>query len=740
VKEKYGSFTPTIQQRIDFEINIIREKGYAPLFIIVKEILDYARFSDVPISSRGSAASSLIAYCLGITTPEPLALNLYFERFLNPARETPPDIDTDICSKYRAKVIQFVYDHFGRDRVAMIATVNRFQRRSALREVAKAHGLSNSEVNKLSKALGDRGWRQAGDFDVNKNDPFKTVSTAFPEDHYQTIFLEAETLIGFPRHLSIHPGGIIISPGPLYELLPTLRANKGIIITQFDLDSIERLGLIKIDLLGTRGLTVIGEVARTIKKWRPADFKSSLDVLDAIPEHDQSARDLLQSTQVIGCFAIESPGMRNTLREINANSIEDIMIALALYRPGPMTGGLKVAFVRRHRGLERISHIHPTLANLLDNTYGVILYQEQVLRIASELAGLSLADSDLLRRAMSHFDPGDQMKTLKSRFIDGSMEVSDIPEEIGEKIWELMAAFAGYGFPKAHAASYAHLAWQSIWCKAQFPAEFMAAVLAGWGGYYRQFVYINESRRLGLNPRAPHVNHSQKQFSAAYPKGKPTLYMGLDQVRSLTQRTISRILDQRPFHSLEDFLTRVDPGSKEAENLILVGAFSGLGEIPKLLSYIKAGGWRLAQPRLFDLPSQNDNPEEWELGQRVAAQKKILGIGMDAHPVELARLKTDSTTYVKNSKAKNMIQEEVLVMGIRQTIQRYHALDGSPYYILELDDSEEVLPVKLSPDFYTRHQNILSSSKPFFTAGIITREALTNMIMLEARDFKQISI
>ncbi len=554
---RYGKLTPEIQKRLEKELLVIGERDYAPLFLIVQEILDYARKTGVPISSRGSAASSLVAHCLGITSPDPLALNLYFERFLNPARATPPDIDTDLCSVRRDKVIHHVYQTYGQDQVAMVATINRFQRRSALREVAKAHGLSSSEIKTLTADLPGRSWGPRSRHQGAAEHPFQELSERYPNPKYQAIFREAAAILDFPRHLSVHPGGIVITPGPMTDLVPVHLASKGILITQFDLEPIEKFGLVKIDLLGTRGLTVLGNVAEKVHSWRRTEYRNPLDVLESIPNDDADTTRLIQAAQTIGCFAIESPGMRTTLREIDAHSPEDIMIALALYRPGPMTGGLKDAFVQRHLGLEPVEHIHPALSSLLENTYGVILYQEQVLRIASELAGLSLADADMLRRAMSHFDPGERMKTLKKRFMTGAQEKSSVPTETGEQIWDLMAAFAGYGFPKAHAASYAQVAWQSAWCKTHYPAEFMAAVLAGWGGYYRQRVYLNEARRLGIPLRPPHINHAQRQFCAAYPEGEAILYMGLDQVQDLTRKTQNRILNERPFHSLSDFLTRV---------------------------------------------------------------------------------------------------------------------------------------------------------------------------------------
>lgn len=728
-QSRYGKLTPHIRTRLEKELNVIGERDYAPLFLIVQEILTYARKSGVPTSSRGSAASSLVAHCLGITTPDPLALNLYFERFLNPARSTPPDIDTDLCSIRRDKVIQHVYQTYGQDQVAMVATINRFQRRSALREVAKAYGLSSNEIKTLTADLPGRGWGPRSRRRVKTEHPFLELKERHLDPKYQTVFRDATSILDFPRHLSIHPGGIVITPGAMTDLVPVHLASKGILITQFDLEPIEKLGLVKIDLLGTRGLTVLGNVAEKVYSWRRTEFRNPLNVLDSIAENDAETKSLIQNTQTIGCFAIESPGMRATLQEIDAQSPEDIMIALALYRPGPMTGGLKDAFVQRHLGLEDVEHIHPALSSLLENTYGVILYQEQVLRIASELAGLSLADADLLRRAMSHFDPGDRMKTLKNRFIVGANKKSGVPKDTGEQIWELMAAFAGYGFPKAHSASYAQVAWQSAWCKAHYPAEFMAAVLAGWGGYYRQRVYLNEARRLGITLRAPHINHAQRKFSAAYPEGRAILYMGLDQVRDLTRKTQERILLERPFISLSDFLTRVDPRPKEAENLIRVGGLCGLGSIPHLLSQIQSQDWRFRQPHLFDLDSPT-NLAEWDLEQRVSAQKLILGAGVDAHPIELLADQLTDLDLVSTVKAGKHLGEEIRVAGIRQTVQRFHSHEEGAFYILELDDARGILAVKMSSDFYRFHRRWFSDQEPFLVEGAMDVLSTTKMPVL----------
>jgi len=735
---KYGKITNEIKKRIDHEITIIHERGYASLFLIVKDILDFARNAGVPISSRGSAASSLVAHCLDITSPDPLALNLYFERFLNPARKSPPDIDTDLCSRRRDKVIKYVYDKYGNDRVAMVATINRFQKRSALREVAKVQGFKKSEISDLVSHISYRRRGPQRNRKRTTQDPYESLSNEFSGEKYESLFRNAASIIGFPRHLSVHPGGIVITPKPITELVPLHLANKGIRITQFDLESIEKIGLVKIDLLGTRGLTVLGDVADKVYKWRSTEYNNSLGVLDSIPIDEPSTSSMLQSTNVIGCFAIESPGMRHTLREINASTPDDIMIALALYRPGPMIGGLKDAFIKRHLGLEAVEHLHPSLEALLSDTYGVILYQEQVLRIASELAGLSLADADLLRRAMSHFDPGDRMNNLKIRFIQGAKWKSRVPINVGEKIWELMAAFAGYGFPKAHAASYAEVAWKSVWCKTHFPAEFMAAVLSGGGGYYRQYVYINETRRLGIPLRPPHINYSGRSVKVIYPEGVPTLYIGLSQIRDLSSKTQSRILTYRPFNTLGDFLTKVDPNINEATNLIKVGSLEGLGTIPELLNAIRNAGWKKNQPSLFP-QTHKKSAENWGVTKRVEEQIKVLGIGIDSHPVDVLIDIRDSHGAVNIEAAARKLDETVRVIGIRQTIQRFHSSNGLPYYILELDDPTGVLPVRLTEQYYQINRALLNPANPFLVEGTMINDKDYGMVVLHATKISPIN-
>jgi DNA-directed DNA polymerase III PolC len=715
-RQLYGEISPTVQARLDHEIEVIARMGFEPIFLIVEEILNFARQTGVPFSSRGSAASSLVAHCLGITSPDPLRLNLYFERFLNPARITPPDIDTDLCSVRRDSVIQHVFDKFGAERVAMVATINRFRLRSALGDVAKAHGFAPEKVREMVNKLPYAFWarKEEGEEGTEPPSPFAELRSVYPSPAHQRIFNEAEALLKLPRHLSVHPGGVVVAPGPLTDLVPVMRSgSKGVIITQFDLESVEALGLVKIDLLGIRGLTVLGDVAEFIQESQPEHYATRLAVLDSTPQDDPETARRVERGQTIGCFQIESPGMCATLREIRARSEDDIMAALALYRPGPLTGGLKDAFVRRFKGAEPVQHIHPALAPLLDETFGVILYQEQVLRIAHELAGFSLAEADLLRRAMSHFDPGKRMQELEQKFISEAQAKCGIPPETGERVWEMMAAFAGYGFPKAHAASYAKVAWRSAWCKTHFPAEFMAAVLANWGGYYSQRVYLSEARRMGLTVRPPHINHSGRHFVV---RQEPrALFMGLDQVKELTGRTIERIIRQRPFHSIEDFLARADPRPQEAENLARVGALEGLGTIPSMLRRVQSGSWRPGQMSLFEW--DDTSGEDWTKEQKMTAQQDLLGVSLEAHPLELVIDKITAARAITTSDAAGRIGQRVTVAGIRQVSHRSKTAKGEAMMFLTLEDLSGMLDVVLFPDVYRRAKNVVNTAVPILVTG-----------------------
>lgn len=734
-RQLYPAMPPIVTARLDHELEVIKQSGFASLFLIMADVMAYARQADIPTASRGSASSSLVAHCLGITTPDPLALDLYFERFLNPARSTPPDIDTDICSKRRDRLIRYVYDAFGSDRVAMVATINRFRRRSALRETAKVYGLSNRQIAALVNDLPGRGWGPPRSRDLPDDAPYAKLASEYQKEPYSSIFQMAAKIRGLPHHLSIHPGGVVIAPDQLTNLLPTQLSSKGVVITQFDLEGVEKLGLVKIDLLGIRGLTVLGDVADHVRSSEPDRAASRLEMLNSIPTLDEGTAETVRQGKTTGCFQIESPGMQATLREIQARSIEDIMIALALYRPGPLTGGLKDAFVRRHLGLEAVEYLHPALAPQLASTYGVILYQEQVLRIAHELAGLSLADADLLRRAMSHFDPGQQMITLKQKFIAGAQEHSQISPEISTHIWDLMAAFAGYGFPKAHAASYAEIAWRSAWLKTYFPAQFMAAVLANWGGYYSQRIYLMEARHLGLEIRPPDIRYAQNEFCTVQLEGRQVLFMGLNQVRELSRRTQKRIQQARPFTSLSDFLQRVDPRPREAENLVKAGALAGFGPEHELLPRVRKSGSMGGSPHqleLFNLAPEIIPEDPWSAAVRAAAQEEVLGLCVDHHPLELVHAQLVAAGVISTLEAAAHQGDAVRIAGVPQTWRRAKTFTGEDGYLLILEDLVGSVFVVLDRGLFRRSRRMLNLRKPLVIAGEMQSDTINGEPVLQA--------
>jgi DNA-directed DNA polymerase III PolC len=714
--KKYPILTESIQQRLDYELDVIHQKGFESIFLIVQDILQFARREGIVTSSRGSAASSLVAYCLGITSPDPIKERLYFERFLNPERSSPPDIDTDICSRGREKIITYLFDTYGEDYVAVVGTINRLQPRSAVGSVAKAFGYSSERIRMLTKRFPHRFMAHLGGTSTSWQKTFAEAIQQSRDPVEQKILRQAVQLVDLPDHLSQHAGGVVITPFPVAERVPIQSSgSKSITITQFDHHDVEAMGLVKMDMLGIRGLTVLSDVAAQLFTWRRKEFDNSLAVLDAIPEEDEATQAVVQAGDTIGCFQIESPGMRSTLKEIGCKSIEGIMQALALYRPGPLQGGLHQSFIARYQGKEPVVDLHPALSEILADSYGVILYQEQVLRIAHEIGGLSLAEADILRRAMSHFDPGKAMQTLKEKFILGVANRHQMTQETAESIWQMMSAFAGYGFPKAHAASYARVAWESAWCKAHHPAEFLCAVLANWGGYYGQQVYINEARRKGIPIFGPHLHASENEFTTRFPQGVPTLYMGFNQIQRLSSKTIERILVLRPFSSFDHFLMQINPARQELENLIQVGALNLYGNIPTLLHQMEGQSNRHQQYTL-GLEQKTDLPD-WTIQQKIAAQQKLLGINMLCHPLTLVEEQAARLGCVSIRSAKSSPVENIRLAVLRQTWRRIRSQKKEMMAFVTLEDQTDMVDAILFPAAYQRCQDVISSEEPFWVEG-----------------------
>ncbi len=717
-RERYGEVTPDIEARLGKEVDVIDGLGFAPYFFVVADIVAFAHRQGVPISPRGSASSSVVAYCLGIHDIDPIAHNLYFERFLSPERRDPPDIDLDLCSARRDEVIRYVYQRYGADHVAMVCTYATLRARSALREVGKAYGLAEDRIAELAKQLPGfwhPGMRSAladaqADLIEHARDPLEREALEM-----------SRALDGIPHHLSIHPGGIVIAPGPITDLVPLQQATKGLLVTQFDLKGIEKAGLIKIDLLGISALTVVAEAVEGIREREP-EF-----ALERIPLDDPETAHTLAGAQTIGCFQVESPGMRMTLRELAATSTKDLLVALALYRPGPLKGGLKDAFVRRHLGQEAADFLHPALAPILAETFGVILYQEQVLRIAHQVAGFSLGKADTLRRAMSKFRSAHEMDMLHEEFLAGAQTTTGMSLATAQQIWDLMAAFAGYGFPKAHAAGYAAVAYRMAYLKTHYPAEFMAARLAVWGGFYRPNVYMSEARRLGLDVKPPHVNHSRVDFALERPR---TLWMGLGQVRELTRATTETIVSQRPFQSLDDFLARAQPQYVEAVHLVKAGALEGLGPMRAMLAQLERDRWhgRHTGQMGFPMMPLAAAMEEPTPQERYAWECEILGQWTSVHPLALIGEETRSRNVTPSDALGQLTGQTVTVLGIRLALHRF-ASNQDSMWLVDMEDTHGAFQVLWTGEALRRHRTMLSKREPVLVSGRVRTDRQGQVVL-----------
>lgn len=647
---------PTHHARLTHELAAIARHGYAPLFLVVADIVRFAREHGIPVSTRGSVANSLVAYCAGITTVDPVEHDLLFERFLNPARANPPDIDLDFCSRRRDEVLRYVREKYGADHVALVCTVSTLRLQSAVREAGKAYGLDEAAIGRLAGMMPGR-WHP----DPRRRDQ-RTVADILPQipdAREREVVQVAAALVGQPDHLGVHPGGLVITPGPLTDIVPVQWAPKGFLVTQFEHGDIEAIGLPKLDLLGIRALTVLADAAELVRQEHDSGFR-----LDAIPPDDPRAGDMLARGETIGVFQCESEGAQRTLRKLKARRVRDLAVANAFFKPGPTLGGMADAFVRRYRGEERVSFLHPTLAPILGPTKGVLIFQEQVLRLATEIAGLSWAQADHIRRGMSHFG-ADQIASVEAQFISGCTRPP--PDGPGftagqaRTLWEQIVPFAGYGFNQGHATAYADVSYRSAYLKAHYPAEFFCARLADWGGFHHPAIYAAEAIRLGIALRPPHVNFSGAAFTLANQRisendvecspfairHSPSairhspfaiLYMGLGQVRDLRRSAVDAIVAGRergPYACLRDLLTRVELQPKELDHLIRCGALDGLGESrAALLAEAELLGRKGGAAQLaFDFARPRPAPET--PAQRLAWEQELLGWPVSVNPLAL---------------------------------------------------------------------------------------------------------
>ena len=596
----YKPLTGDVLSRLKHELEIIESLRFCEYFLVVYDIVRFAHSRHIPIMARGSAANSLVAYVLGITQVDPLQHDLLFERFLNPSRAEfeLPDIDLDLCWRRRDEVLHYVYEHYGRDHVAIVGTHITFRLRSAWREMAKALGISPERINRVAQKLphlfsAEDLWKATEDVpefpsslvlnpSSSVNSALRTPHSALRDERERVAFELCKTIEGLPRHAGMHCAGVVISPAsiPIADLVPLQRAARdpSMAITQYDKDAIEAMGLVKMDLLGSRALTTLVD---TLRSSGLAQGKGNIDqCLATIPFDDVRTYAMMAEGDTLGCFQLESPGMRGLLKSLQPRSLGDIAVAVSLFRPGPLEGGFLAIFMRRHLGQEPVEYLHPSMEQILKETNGVILFQEQFLRLAHTLAGLDLGAAERLRKDLGKARTPEERTRLGALFVAGAIE-RGIDQLQAEKTWEIIAGYTGFGFCKAHAYSYALTAYRSAYMKAHYPAHFLAAQINNQGGYYGPSVYVEDARRLRITLLPPHVNESGTWCEVPARKSDGSIAgrsirFGLQFVKGLSEKSIAAILAERRsggrFRSLMDLMSRVDLTPPEITALVKAGA------------------------------------------------------------------------------------------------------------------------------------------------------------------------
>ncbi|MBU4128540.1 DNA polymerase III subunit alpha, partial [bacterium] len=572
LKRRYSGVTPELKKRLEHELKIIKDTGYTSYFLIVWDFVQFAKSKGIAVGpGRGSAPGSLVAYSLGITSLDPLKHDLLFERFLNPERVTMPDIDIDFADDRRDEVISYVVEKYGKENVAQIITFGTMKARAVIRDVGRSLKIPYSEVDRIAKLI-------PPEIGMTIEKALRTV----PElkgivqkgEKVKRLVDVAKSLEGIVRHASTHAAGVVISKESLTNYAPLFKGAKGEIATQYAMGPLEAIGLLKMDFLGLRNLTVMGHTLRILKE------KENVEIdMDKISLDDEKTFDLLKRAHTVGVFQIESSGMRDLLKKLKPEEFSDIVALIALYRPGPMGSGMTDDFIRRKHGLIPIKYLHPQLEPILKDTYGVILYQEQVIRIAHELAGFSLSKADLLRQAM-----GKKISVLldqqRKEFVEGAIK-NEISKSIANKIFDLISHFAGYGFNKSHSSAYASISYQTAYLKANYPLYYMTALLTSEMNNTDKLVrYIEVTKRMGIEILPPDINESERDFTVAGDK----IRFGLAAVKNVGSGAIASMTEMRQkkgkFRSLYHFCEEVNTrliNRRAIESLIKCGAFDSLG-------------------------------------------------------------------------------------------------------------------------------------------------------------------
>ncbi len=727
-----NNITAEISQRLDYELKVIAQMGYASYFLVVWDFIRYAHENGILVGpGRGSAAGSLVAYCLEITNINPLRYGLLFERFLNPERITMPDIDIDFCYEKRDRVIDYVVQKYGEDKVAQIITFGTMAARAAVRDVGRAMNIPYADVDRIAKMIPPALNITIAEA-LEKSPELKEACKN--DERVRELINLSMKLEGQSRHASTHAAGVVISREPLVNYVPLQKSNEDSMITQFPMGVLEELGLLKMDFLGLRTLTIMEEAISLIA----ASTGVKVD-LNKIPLDDEKTYQLLSQGDTAGVFQLESGGMRSVLRELKPNVFEDIIAVVALYRPGPMEQ--IPTFIQSKHGQIPINYLHPKLEPILKETYGVMVYQEQIMQVASTMAGFSLGEADLLRRAIGK-KKLEVLNEQRELFVNGCVK-NGYRKKMADELYDLIVKFASYGFNKSHAAAYAMVAYQTAYLKANYPTQFMAALLTGvMSASDKVAAYIADCKRSGIAVLPPDINESGINFTVS---GEKTIRFGLAAVKNVGLGAVESILAARaesPFTSLFDFCSRVDLracNKKVLESLIKCGAFDSLGaNRSQLLAVMdeaaaaahcdqrerqngqmcmfelcgEDGEWTPVREELPDLPEPSSR-------ERLSMEKEVLGFYISGHPLGeyeavLSRLENLSGSADLKENGDNLpVQVAGMVSGVRQITTR----KGKQMAFVQLEDLSGSLEVVVFPGIFEDCRHCLYSGSVVFVRG-----------------------
>ena len=641
LKNKYENINSEINNRLDYELSVIKKMGFASYFLITADFVEYAKKNKIPVGpGRGSAPGSIVSYALGITNIDPLKHNLIFERFLNPDRISMPDIDIDFCVERRGQVIDYLKSIYGEDSVTQIITFGKMNARAVIRDVGRVMSYSYSEVDKIAKMIPE-GPKVTLDQALKQNSDLRSVS----QTNYKDLIDNAKVLEGMTRHASIHAAGVVVAPGDLTDFVPLYRSSQGDVTTQYDMKELESIGLLKMDFLGLRNLTVIDKTIDLIKKR----FNKEIDI-DEIDMEDPKVYKLFSKGLTVGIFQFESAGMREFLKKLKPKGIDGLIAMNALYRPGPMQNIDR--YIKRAHGKEKVEYVHPLLEEALKETYGIIVYQEQVMQIANIIAGFTLSEADEMRRAIGK-KIRSLMDQMADKFVKGAVK-NGLSKGKAKQIFELIDKFAQYGFNKSHSVAYSYIAYQTGWLKTHYTAEFMSANLTSeMNNTNKVVVLINECRKLDIKVHAPDINNSGINFE---PLNDKEISFGLNAIKNVGVKALEQCIEVRnkhgKFKSIFDFISKVDQrlvNKKVLESLILAGAFDSLNEnraqlfeaVDLAINYgnqvdkqtnknqINLFGDQEELVKVPDLPII----EDWDNQEKLSKEKEVLGIYVSGNPL-----------------------------------------------------------------------------------------------------------